>query len=60
MQDEIFDKDWISGDLGDDEFEESIEAYGSYIRSFCGELHTLERIFVDLNLMTQKSHLLPF
>ncbi|WXG21327.1 hypothetical protein VBZ67_02680 [Campylobacter concisus] len=45
----FFDKGWISGDLDDDEFEKRIEDYGSYIRSFYGELKTLERIFIDLN-----------
>ena len=45
----FFDKGWISGDLDDDEFEKRIEDYGSYIRSFYGELKTLERVFVDIN-----------
>ena len=50
----FFDKSWISGDLGDDEFEKRIEDYGSYIRYFYGELKTLERIFVDLNFSDAK------
>ena len=50
----FFDKSWISGDLDDDEFEKRIEDYGSYVRSFCGELKTLERIFVDLNFSDAK------
>ena len=50
----FFDKGWISGDLDDDEFEKRIEDYGSYIRSFRGELHTLERIFIDLNFSDAK------
>ena len=50
----FFDKNWISGDLGDDEFEKRIEDYGSYIRSFYGEIKTLERIFVDLNFSDAK------
>ena len=50
----FFDKSWISGDLGDDEFEKRIEDYGSYIRSFYGEIKTLERIFVDLNFSDAK------
>ena len=50
----FFDKGWISGDLDDDEFEKRIEDYGSYIRSFYGELKTLERIFVDLNFSDAK------
>ena len=50
----FFDKSWISGDLGDDEFEKRIEDYGSYIRSFYGELKTLERIFVDINFSDAK------
>ena len=50
----FFDKSWISGDLDDDEFEKRIEDYGSYIRSFRGELHTLERIFIDLNFSDAK------
>ena len=50
----FFDKSWISGDLDDDEFEKRIEDYGSYIRSFYGELKTLERIFVDLNFSDAK------
>ena len=45
----FFDKGWISGYLDDDEFEKRIEDYSSYIKSFRGELHTLERIFIDLN-----------
>ena len=45
----FFDKSWISGDLGDNEFEKRIEDYSSYIKSFYGELKTLERVFVDLN-----------
>ena len=50
----FFDKGWISGDLDDDEFEKRIEDYGSYIRSFYGELKTLERVFVDLNFNDAK------
>jgi len=50
----FFDKSWISGDLDDDEFEKRIEDYGSYIRSFYGELKTLERIFVDINFSDAK------
>ena len=50
----FFDKGWISGDLDDDGFEKRIEDYGSYIRSFYGELKTLERIFVDLNFNDAK------
>ena len=50
----FFDKGWISGDLDDDEFEKRIEDYGSYIRSFYGELKTLERVFVDLNFSDAK------
>ena len=50
----FFDKGWISGDLDDDEFEKRIEDYSSYIRSFYGELKTLERIFVDLNFSDAK------
>lgn len=50
----FFDKGWISGDLDDDEFEKRIEDYGSYIRSFYGELKTLERIFIDLNFSDAK------
>ena len=50
----FFDKGWISGDLDDDEFEKRIEDYGSYIKSFRGELHTLERIFIDLNFSDAK------
>ena len=50
----FFDKSWISGDLDDDEFEKRIEDYGSYVRSFYGELKTLERIFVDLNFNDAK------
>ena len=50
----FFDKGWISGDLDDDEFEKRIEDYGSYIKSFYGELKTLERIFVDLNFSDAK------
>ena len=50
----FFDKSWISGDLDDDEFEKRIEDYGSYIKSFRGELHTLERIFIDLNFSDAK------
>ena len=50
----FFDKSWISGDLGDDEFEKRIEDYGSYIKSFYGELKTLERVFVDLNFSDAK------
>ena len=37
----FFDKSWISGDLDDDESEKKIEDYGSYIRSFYGELVAL-------------------
>lgn len=50
----FFDKGWISGDLGDNEFEKRIEDYGSYVRSFYGELKTLERIFVDINFSDAK------
>ena len=50
----FFDKGWISGDLDDDEFEKRIEDYGSYVRSFYGELKTLERIFVDINFSDAK------
>ena len=50
----FFDKGWISGDLDDDEFEKRIEDYGSYIRSFYGELKMLERVFVDLNFSDAK------
>ena len=50
----FFDKSWISGDLDDDEFEKRIEDYGSYVRSFYGELKTLERIFVDINFSDAK------
>ena len=50
----FFDKSWISGDLDDDEFEKRIEDYSSYIRSFYGELKTLERIFVDINFSDAK------
>ena len=50
----FFDKGWISGDLDDDGFEKRIEDYGSYIRSFYGELKTLERIFVDINFSDAK------
>ena len=50
----FFDKGWISGDLDDDEFEKRIEDYGSYVRSFYGELKTLERIFIDLNFSDAK------
>ena len=50
----FFDKGWISDDLDDDEFEKRIEDYSSYIRSFYGELKTLERIFVDLNFSDAK------
>lgn len=50
----FFDKSWISGDLDDDEFEKRIGDYGSYIRSFYGELKTLERVFVDLNFSDAK------
>ena len=50
----FFDKSRISGDLDDDEFEKRIEDYGSYIRSFYGELKTLERIFVDINFSDAK------
>ena len=50
----FFDKGWISGDLDDDEFEKRIEDYSSYIRSFYGELKTLERVFVDLNFSDAK------
>jgi len=50
----FFDKSWISGDLGDNEFEKRIEDYSSYIKSFYGELKTLERIFVDLNFNDAK------
>jgi len=50
----FFDKGWISGDLDDDEFKKRIEDYGSYVRSFYGELKTLERIFVDLNFSDAK------
>ena len=50
----FFDKSWINGDLDDDEFEKRIEDYGSYVRSFYGELKTLERIFVDINFSDAK------
>ena len=50
----FFDKGWISGDLDDDGFEKRIEDYSSYIRSFYGELKTLERIFIDLNFSDAK------
>ena len=50
----FFDKGWIRGDLDNDEFEKRIEDYGSYVRSFYGELKTLERIFVDLNFSDAK------
>ena len=50
----FFDKSWISGDLDDDEFEKRIEDYGSYVKSFYGELKTLERVFVDLNFSDAK------
>ena len=50
----FFDKDWINGDLNDDEFKKRIEDYGSYIRSFYGELKALERIFVDINFSDAK------
>ena len=50
----FFDKSWISGDLGDDEFEKRIEDYGSYMRYFYGEIKTFERIFVDLNFSDAK------
>ena len=50
----FFDKSWISGDLDDDEFEKRIEDYGSYIKSFYGELKTLERVFVDINFSDAK------
>ena len=50
----FFDKSWISGDLDYDEFEKRIEDYGSYIKSFRGELETLERVFVDLNFSDAK------
>ena len=50
----FFDKSWINGDLDDDEFEKRIEDYNSYIKSFYGELKTLERIFIDLNFNDAK------
>ncbi|WP_462181043.1 hypothetical protein [Campylobacter concisus] len=50
----FFDKSWTSGDLDDDEFKKRIEDYDSYIKSFYGELKTLERIFVDLNFSDAK------
>lgn len=50
----FFDKSWINGDLDDDEFEKRIENYGSYIKSFYGELKMLERVFVDLNFSDAK------
>ena len=50
----FFDKGWISGDLDDDEFEKRIEDYGSYVKSFYGELKTLERVFVDINFSDAK------
>ena len=50
----LFDKSWISGDLDDDEFKKRIEDYSSYIRSFYGELKTLERVFVDINFSDAK------
>jgi len=40
--------------LAQDEVEKRIEDYGSYIKSFRGELHTLERIFIDLNFSDAK------
>ena len=50
----FFDKSWVNGDLDDDEFEKRIEDYGSYIKSFYGELKTLERVFVDINFSDAK------
>ena len=50
----FFNKSWISGDLDDNEFKKRIEDYGSYVRSFYGELKMLERIFVDLNFSDAK------
>ena len=50
----FFDKSWISGDLDDDEFEKRIEDYSSYVKSFYGELKTLERVFVDINFSDAK------
>ena len=50
----FFDKSWTSGDLDDDEFKKRIEDYDSYIKSFYGELKTLERVFVDLNFNDAK------
>ena len=50
----FFDKSWTSGDLDDDEFKKRIEDYDSYIKSFYGELKTLERIFVDINFSDAK------
>ena len=50
----FFDKGWISGDLDDNEFKKRIEDYGSYVRSFYGELKTLERVFVDINFSDAK------
>lgn len=50
----FFDKSWISGDLDDDEFEKRMEDYGSYVKSFYGELKTLERVFVDINFSDAK------
>ena len=50
----FFDKSWISGDLDDDEFEKRIEDYGLYIKSFYGELKTLERVFVDITFSDAK------
>ena len=35
-------------------FEKRIEDYGSYIKSFYGELKTLERVFVDINFSDAK------
>ncbi|WP_181001148.1 hypothetical protein [Campylobacter concisus] len=50
----FFDKSWIGGDLDDDEFKKRIEDYSSYIKSFYGELQTLERVFVDINFSDAK------
>ena len=50
----FFDKSWVNGDLDDDKFEKRMEDYGSYVRSFYGELKTLERIFVDINFSDAK------
>ena len=50
----FFDKSWISGDLGDNEFEKRIEDYGSCIKSFYGELKMLKGVFVDLNFNDAK------